>query len=142
MGRNQSDAASQVKAPMGRAIETWENEGGAASGRVGSPPASLYGTADQVESAERIRARVRAEFDRVAASFLSIAKRQNGERRADTEAVIAIVEEKRNEVLAREQAGYFIHEWQDISVQVRLLVFQDQRYEAIRSKRSSRQRRE
>ena len=37
----------------------------------------------------------------------------------DTEAIIAILEEKRAEVMRREQAGYFIRYWQEISGQVR-----------------------
>ena len=70
--------------------------------------ALLTGTAAQVEWAERIKRRVSAEFDRVAAAFRLVAERQSGEKRADTEAIIAIVEGKRHEVFERQQAGYFI----------------------------------
>jgi hypothetical protein len=38
---------------------------------------------------------------------------------ADTEAVIAILEDKRAQVMSSEQAGYFIHDWQEISDQLR-----------------------
>ena len=73
------------------------------------------------------------EFDRVATSFRSIAHRQDARKRSDTEAIIAILEDKRAEVLSREQAGYFIRDWQEISDQVRQMIVQDARYQAIRS---------
>jgi hypothetical protein len=101
----------------------------------------LSGTAAQVEWAELIRIRVGAEFDRVVASFRAIAERHSGEKRADTDAIIAIVEDKRHEVLERQQAGYFIHDWQDVGDQVRQMIFHDSRYQAIRSKRPARPRR-
>ena len=96
---------------------------------------SMSGTANQVEWAERIRRQVNDEFDRVAAAFQSIADKQNDDRRADTEAIIAILEDKRAEVVSREQAGYFIHDWQEIGDQVRQMIFHDPRYQAIRSDR-------
>lgn len=92
----------------------------------------MLGSASQIEWAESIRARVNAEFNRVATSFRSIADRQGAGKRSDTEAIIAILEEKRVEVLSREEAGYFIRDWQDISDQVRKMVAQDSRYQAIR----------
>ena len=95
----------------------------------------LSGTASQVEWAERIKRQVNAEFNRVAASFKSIAGKQDDEKRAGTEAVIAILEDKRAEVMSREDAGYFIHDWQEIGDQVRLLIFHDARYQAIKSNR-------
>ena len=54
--------------------------------------------------------------------------------------VIAILEEKRAEVMSREQAGYFIHDWQEISDQVRQMILHDDRYQAIKSNRAARQR--
>ena len=78
------------------------------------------------------------EFDRVARSFRSVAGKQNDAARADTEGIIAIVEEKRAEVMRREQAGYFIHDWQEIGDQVRQLIFHDPRFQQIRSKRPAR----
>lgn len=120
---------------MNRDIETWEGEGGAAPGPPGRRTISMSGTANQVEWAERIRRQVNDEFDRVAASFQSIADKQNDDRRADTEAIIAILEDKRAEVVSREQAGYFIHDWQEIGDQVRQMIFHDPRYQAIRGNR-------
>jgi hypothetical protein len=37
----------------------------------------------------------------------------------DTEALIAILEDKRAEVMAKDQAAYFIREWQELRDQVR-----------------------
>lgn len=86
----------------------------------------LVGTTNQVAWAEHIRASVSAEFDRVASAL---------EARADTQAVIAILEEKRAEVMARADAGYFIQEWRELRDQVRLMITHDVRYKAIQAKR-------
>jgi chaperonin GroES len=122
------------------AITAWEDEGGAASARPSIPAGPLTGTAAQVEWAERIKRSVHDQFDRMAASFRLAAERQIGERRANTEAIIAILEEKRAEVLSREKAGYFIHVWQEIGAQIRQMIFRDPRYQAIKWKRAARRR--
>lgn len=122
-------------------IEAWEGEGGATRAPLGVRAISMSGTANQVEWAERIKLQVNDEFDRVARSFRSVARRQSDAARADTEAIIAILEEKRAEVMRREQAGYFIHDWQEISDQVRQMIFHDARYEAIKSNRLQSKRR-
>ncbi len=127
-------------------LEAWEGEGGSAPEPIGVSAASMSGsasqvmsgTASQVEWAEGIKRRVNAEFDRVAASFRSIACQQTDDKRADTDGVIAILEEKRAEVMSRKDAGYFIHDWQEISDQVRLMIFNDPRYQAIKSNREAR----
>ncbi len=98
----------------------------------------MSGTASQIEWAERIKRQVNADFDRVAASFQLIAGRQGGEKGARTEAVIAILEEKRSEVMSRTEAGYFIRDWQEIGDQVRQLIFHDARYQAIKQGRTAR----
>src|SRR6266545_4970801 len=121
-------------------IEAWEGEGGAAPALLGAGAISMSGTANQVEWAERIKRQVNDEFDRVARSFRSVAGKQSNAARADTEAIIAILEEKRAEVMRREQAGYFIHDWQEINDQVRQMIFQDARYQAIKSNRPARRR--
>jgi hypothetical protein len=123
---------------MNTDIDTWEDEGGSASIPSMVFGAWLTGTASQVEWAERIKCQVNAEFDRVAASFKSVAAKQGDAKRADTEDVIAILEDKRAEVMGREQAGYFIRDWQEISDQVRQMIFRDERYQAIKSNRSER----
>ena len=137
-GYTPSEANSQMKRSMARDIEAWESEGGALPERIGISEAPMSGTLAQVEWAERIKFQVNADFDRVAASFRSIAGKQGNDKRADTEAVIAILEDKRAEVMSRTQAGYFIHDWQEISDQVRQMIFHDARYQAIKSKRGSR----
>lgn len=134
------------KSPIAGGIEVWEGEGGSApypldvsaASMSGSASQVMSGTASQVEWAERIRRQVNAEFDRVAASFRSIADKQTGDKRAYTEAAIAILEEKRAEVMSRKDAGYFIRDWQEISDQVRLMIFHDPRYQAIKGDRKTR----
>lgn len=121
-----------MQEPLNSDIETWEEEGGATAAPFSVHGDSVSGTASQVEWAERIKRQVNAEFDRVAASFRSIAARQSNQKRADTEAVIAILEDKRADVMSRKQSGYFIHYWQEISDQVRRMLFEDARYQAIR----------
>jgi hypothetical protein len=132
----------------GRAIAEWEGEGGAPGGSEDSdqPPAPsslsssmLIGSEAQVEWAERIKSQIDAEFDRVIAAFRSVAARQSGDKRADTEAIIAIAEAVRIEVLENKQAGYFIRDWQEMRDQVRQLIFDDPRFQAIKSGRLARQ---
>ena len=129
-----------MNGPIARDIEAWESEGGAAPDSLNASAAAMSGSAAQVEWAGRIKGQVSAEFDRVAASFRSVSGKQGDDKRADTEAVIAILEEKRAEVMSREQAGYFIHDWQEISDQVRQMIFHDVRYQAIKSNRAARRR--
>jgi len=116
-----------MSAVPNKQIEAWEDEGGAA--RLLDPTVTaLRGTDNQVEWALRIKCQVNEEFDRVAAAFGVVAQRQTGGRRTETQAIIAILEEKRSEVMGREDAGYFIRSWQEIGDQVRQLIFQDPRY--------------
>jgi hypothetical protein len=48
---------------------------------------------------------------------------------------IAILEEKRAEVMANDRAGYFIRDWQELGDQVRRMIGQDARYQAIKAAR-------
>jgi hypothetical protein len=95
----------------------------------------MTGTASQLEWARRIKRQVNDEFDRVAALLRSVARKQSVAKRAETEAVLCIFEDKRSEVMSKQQAGYFIHDWQEIGDQVRQMIFQDARYQAIKSNR-------
>ena len=95
----------------------------------------MSGTPNQVEWAQQIKRNVNAEFDRVAASFQSVAEKQSGGKRTDTEAIIAILEEKRATVMGKEQAGYFIHNWQEINDQVRQMIGDDPRFKHIKALR-------
>ena len=78
-----------------RALDIWESEGGA----LASPAkVTLTGTANQIAWAEQIRASVNAEFDRVASALQARLGSQTERRRADTLAMIVILEKKRAEV--------------------------------------------
>ena len=91
----------------------------------------MTGTEAQVEWAGRIKRQANDEFDRVAATFRAVASIQKDAKRAKTESIIAILEEKRAEVMGREDAGYFIRDWREISDQVRRMIGQDPKYRAI-----------
>jgi hypothetical protein len=95
----------------------------------------MTGTANQIEWAQQIKARVSAEFDRVANALDSAAGKQTGQKRSDTHAVIAILEDKRAGVMARNEAGYFIQEWQELRDQVRQMITKDFRYQAIKTQK-------
>jgi len=142
---------------MKKSIAVWESEGGALSqrgfcfaGQAALGPgllcertplaAPMTGTVNQIEWALQIRERVSAEFARVAKTLTSVAGKQAGQDRADTQAIIAILEEKRADVLARTKAGYFIHDWQELGDQVRRMIVQDPRYLAIRNNKTARHR--
>ena len=113
-------------------LDAWEGEGGAPE-RPDRTAASLKGTDNQVEWALRIRRQVDQEFDRAVSAFRVVSHRQTGRRHTETETIIDILEEKRLEVMGHEEAGYFICGWQEIGDQVRRLIFEDARYQAIRS---------
>lgn len=70
----------------------------------------LTGTESQIERAVRIWRNVEGEFDRVAKAFRVVAVQQPSEAKLDSDAVIAILEDKRTEVMARRDAGYLIHD--------------------------------
>jgi hypothetical protein len=93
----------------------------------------MTGTPSQIEWAEQIRPRVAAEFDRVASALEGAASNQLKRNRMSIGSVIEILEDKRAEVMAKDQAGYFIVEWQELGDQVRRLVMQDPRYQAIKA---------
>jgi chaperonin GroES len=76
---------------------------------------------------------VNGEFDRVARALAAAARRQTEEDRLDTVAVIAILEDKRAEAMGKDQAGYFIHDWQELGDQVRRMITQDARYKVIQA---------
>jgi hypothetical protein len=117
-------------------IEVWEGEGGATSATPSTTAVALTGTAAQIAWAERIRHLVDADFSRVASAFRAVAEKQAAAKRAETTSILAILEAIRCQVMSREQAGYFIHDWQDIGDQVRQLIFKDPLYQEIRTKRS------
>jgi hypothetical protein len=77
----QFEVKSQMNGFMSRDIEAWDGEGGAAAAPLRVSARSMSGTAAQVEWAERIKRQVNAEFDRVAASFRSVAGKQDDDKR-------------------------------------------------------------
>jgi hypothetical protein len=62
-----------------------------------------------------------------------VASRQAERDQTDTQALIAILEEKRTEVMSRAQAGYFIHDWREPGDQVRQMIIRDPRYETLKT---------
>jgi hypothetical protein len=98
----------------------------------------LTGTPSQVEWAERIKLTVAQDFDRVAKAFQAAASRQTGEDQAETQIVLAILEQKRAETMANERAGYFIRDWQDLSDQVRQMIAKDPRFQTLKGARAAR----
>jgi len=79
-----------------------------------------------------IRVNVDREFDRVAAAFTAHAALQTEPARADTLRILGILEEKRAETMANPRAGYFIRDWQELTDQVRQMIFKDPRYQTIK----------
>ena len=113
---------------MKERISVWEGEGGSLNE---TSEKGLIGTVNQIEWAKQIRTQVNAEFDRVKAALETAAAKQSGQDRMDTQAMIAILEDKRAEVMANQMAGYFIHDWQELRDQVRQMILNDAKYKAI-----------
>jgi hypothetical protein len=106
----------------------------------GATVSKLAGTPSQIEWAEQIRPRVSAEFNRVSDTLLAVASKQSEQDRLGTQAIVAILEDKRVEVLAKGEAGYFIRDWQELTDQVRQLIRKDPRYQAIQLAKTERHR--
>ena len=115
---------------MKERISVWEGEGGSVNETSGE---AMTGTVNQIEWAKQVRTQVNAEFDRVITALEAAATKQSGQERMDTQTIIAIVEEKRTEVMEHQEAGYFIHDWQELRDQVRQLIMKDDRYKAIKT---------
>lgn len=98
----------------------------------------MIGSADQVKQAELIKVRVNAEFDRIASALGTSAAKRTGQDQTDMETVIAILEEKRAEIMAKGQADYFINNWRGELGRIRELIAQDTRYRAINTRKAIR----
>ena len=118
---------------MKERISVWEGEGGSLNEKNEKSEKALTGTVNQIQWAKQIRTQVNAEFDRVITALEAAATKQSGQDRMDTQAIIAIVEEKRTEVMEHQDAGYFIHDWQELRDQVRQMIMKDDRYKAIKA---------
>ncbi len=88
----------------------------------------MTGTINQIKWAQRLKAGAAGEFDRVAKAL------QSGRKHADARAAIAILEDKRAEVMAHDDAGYFIRDWPELSDQVRRMIAADPRYPCTKTK--------
>jgi hypothetical protein len=93
---------------------------------------------NQIEWAEQIKDHVHKEFDRVGMILKSVAAKQVGWDQTDTLKLVAILEEKRNDVMVNDRAGYFIHHWQELSAQVREMIVKDPRYGKIMASQAAR----
>lgn len=129
----------------------WESEGGATTcvdvfAHLATPDFGpniaaktiLVGTPNQIEWAEQIKDRVHKEFDRVGMILKLVAATQVGWDQTDTLKLVAILEEKRHDVMANDRAGYFIHDWQELRDQVREMILKDPRYRNIMASQAAR----
>jgi hypothetical protein len=129
----------------------WESEGGATIrldvlthlATPGFEPSIaaktiLVGMPNQIEWAEQIKDRVHKEFDRVGVILKSEAAKQVGWDQIDTLKLVAILEEKRHDVMANDSAGYFIHDWQELRDQVREMIVKDPRHGKIMARQAAR----
>jgi hypothetical protein len=97
----------------------------------------MTGTQSQIEWAELIKPRVGAEFDRVAKALTEAARNKSEQIQADARVAITILEEKRAEVMAKVQAGYFIRDWQELTDQVRRMIGKDARFQAVLARKAA-----
>ena len=108
-------------------IAAWEDEGGS---HIRSVESAMTGSVNQIAWALQIRRQVDAEFDRVRKALESVAR--NDPNHSPSRTIITILEDKRAEVMRRSDAGYFIHDWQELGGQVRQMIIADSRYQAIK----------
>src|SRR2546422_8217433 len=92
-------ACVPAEVEMKERISVWEGEGGSLNE---TSEKALTGTVNQIEWAKQIKTQVNAEFDRVKTALEAAAARQSGQDRMDTQAMIAILQDKRAEVMAHE----------------------------------------
>jgi len=121
---------------MDNPIAKWEDDGGSP---VQFAEHRMIGTVNQIAWAVQIKSQVDAEFDRVRKVLEHAMRKQSPRDISDIESIIRILEEKRAEVMGNEQAGYFIHDWQELRSQVRELIVGDSRYKAIKFRPESRE---
>ena len=81
---------------MQERISEWEGEGGSLNE---TQEKAMTGTVNQIEWAKQIKTQMNAEFDRVKTALETAAAKQSGQDRVDTQALIAILEDKRAEVM-------------------------------------------
>src|SRR2546427_1593265 len=98
---------------MNERISVWEGEGGSVNE---TSRKALTGTVNQMPSLTSNN------------GARAAATKQSGQDRMETQTIVAIVEEKRTEVMRHQEAGYFIHDWQELRDrdQVRQLIMKDE----------------
>ena len=87
---------------MEDSISVWEGEGGSLSNPLSH---RMTGSVDQIEWAERIRAQVNGEFDRVSKALQAAALKQSVQDRLNTYAMMLILEEKRSRDAVEREGG-------------------------------------
>ena len=97
----------------------------------------MIGTLSQIAWAVQIKSQVETEFDRVRKVLEYAMTKQSPQDVIDIESIIRILEDKRTEVMENQQAGYFIHEWQELGKVSRMIV-EDPRYQAIKASQTAR----
>jgi hypothetical protein len=80
----------------------------------------MTGTPNQIFWPELIKVQIDQEFDRVS-NALSTHNRPN---------ILALLEEKRGEVMANDRARYFIMAWGELNGQVTFMITADPRFHA------------
>jgi hypothetical protein len=98
----------------------------------------LRGAADQISWAREIRARVSAEFDRVRSSIEAGSNKFRALDRTETATLLTLIEEHRAAVFSRDQADYFIAEWQNPADRLQRVFNGDERWRAISDARAAR----
>jgi hypothetical protein len=120
---------------MDSPIATWEDDGGSTA-RLAEH--RMIGTLNQIAWAVQIRSQVEAEFDRVRKVLEYAMTKRSPKDVTDIKAIIRILEDKRAEVMENEEAGYFIHDWQELGNRVSRMIVGDPRYEAITASQRAR----
>jgi hypothetical protein len=120
---------------MDKAISEWEDDGGL-SARF--EERRMIGTLSQIAWAVQIKSQVETEFDRVRKVLEYAMTKQSSKDVIDIQSIIRILEDKRTEVMENQQAGYFIHEWQELGNKVSRMIVEDPRYQAIKASQTAR----
>ena len=98
----------------------------------------MTGTPNQIQLATLIKTKIAGDFDRVEKALRKSSESQSEDFQSETKALIAILNEKRTEVLEKDRAGEFIRDWQELDGKVAQLITKDPRYRAIRTQRDNR----
>lgn len=98
----------------------------------------LRGATDQVAWANQIRSQVAIEFDQLRVAIEAGSNKYRALDRSETSTLLAILEEHRANVLAADQAEFFITRWQSAHDGVQHLVLGDERSKTVLDARTAR----